>query len=179
MREFIGIERRSCGSGWHRGPRPSSGNRRRSSNQPAQKVRTLLPRGRATFAAPDGTKLACLPKPRAALFDFGEERLETLASGVFIFGQPGLEQTQKTKSVVHTQRRVTPRALVRLMRVAGSKSVKPPSIIGEGKSQERRVITYLACSELAASAPQRWRSSSSMSAGFSTVWATSSRNNQR
>jgi hypothetical protein len=46
-------------------------------------------------------------------------------------------------------------------------------------SQERRVNRYLACSALAASAPQRWRSSSSMSAGFSTVWATSSRNNQR
>ena len=63
--------------------------------------------------------MACLPKPRrrlALLFDFGEECVETLASGVFIFGQPGLEQTHKTKSVIYTQRRVTPRALVRLMR---------------------------------------------------------------
>jgi len=54
---------------------------------------------------PEVAKLACLPKPRrilAPLFDFGKERLETLAPGVFIFGQPGLEQTQKTKSVVHT-----------------------------------------------------------------------------
>ena len=50
------------------------------------------------------------------LFDFGEEYVETLASGVFSFGQPDLEQTQKTKSVVYTQRRVTPRTLVRLMR---------------------------------------------------------------
>ena len=52
----------------------------------------------------------------APLFEFGKERLETLTPGVSIFGQPGLEQTQKTKSVVHMQRRVTPRALVRLMR---------------------------------------------------------------
>jgi len=55
--------------------------------------------------APEVAKLACLPKPRrilAPLFDFGKERLETLAPRVFIFGQPGLEQTQKTKSVVHT-----------------------------------------------------------------------------
>jgi hypothetical protein len=44
--------------------------------------------------APEVAKLACLPKPRrilAPLFDFGKERLETLAPGVFIFGQPGLE----------------------------------------------------------------------------------------
>jgi hypothetical protein len=51
----------------------------------------------------------------APLFEFGKERLETLTPGVFIFGQPGLEQTQKTKSVVHTQRRFTLQALVRLM----------------------------------------------------------------
>jgi len=55
--------------------------------------------------APEVAKLACLPKPRrilAPLFDFGEECVETPASGVFILSQPGLEQTQKTKSVVHT-----------------------------------------------------------------------------
>jgi hypothetical protein len=74
---------------------------------------------RATFAAPEGAKLTCLPEPRwmlAPLFEFGKERLETLTPRVFISGQPGLEQTQKTKSVVHTQRRVTPLALVRLLR---------------------------------------------------------------
>ena len=49
------------------------------------------------------------------LFHFGEERLETLTPRVFISGQPGLEQTQNTKSVVHTQRCITPRAFVRLM----------------------------------------------------------------
>ena len=59
----------------------------------------------ATSRGARGAKLACLPKPRRTitpLFDFGEECVETLASGVFSFGQPGLEQTQKTKSVVHT-----------------------------------------------------------------------------
>jgi len=69
--------------------------------------------------APQGARFTCLLKPRrrlGPLFDFGKERLETLTPGVFIFGQPGPEQTQKTKSVVHTQRRVTPRALVRFMR---------------------------------------------------------------
>ena len=71
-------------------------------------------------AAPEARKLACLPKPRVGgstpLLDFGKKRLETLARGVSISGQPGLEQTQKTKSVVDTQRRVTPGALFRLMR---------------------------------------------------------------
>ena len=49
-------------------------------------------------------------------FDFGEERVETLAAGVFIFGQPDLEQTPEAKSVAHTQRDVTVPALVRLAR---------------------------------------------------------------
>jgi hypothetical protein len=65
-----------------------------------------------------GAKLTSLPEPLwllAPLFDFGKECLETFTLGVFIFGQPSLEQTQKTKSVVHTERRVTPRALARLM----------------------------------------------------------------
>jgi hypothetical protein len=59
--------------------------------------------GVASSGRPEVAKLACLPKPRrilAPLFDFGKERLETLAPGVF--AEPGLEQTQKTKSVVHT-----------------------------------------------------------------------------
>src|SRR5258707_14691492 len=51
-----------------------------------------------------------------ALLDFREQCVETLASGVLSFGQPDLEQTQKTKSVVYTQRGVTPRALGRLLR---------------------------------------------------------------
>ena len=70
--------------------------RRRSSNQRAQKgsdtyatrVSCLLP------AVPDSARVACLPKARrwiAPLFDFGEECVETLASGVLSFGQPGLE----------------------------------------------------------------------------------------
>ena len=64
-------------------------------------------------------KLACPPKPRhrlASLLDFGKEHLQTLAPEVFMFGQPDSEQAQKTKSVVHTQRRFTLRALVRLIR---------------------------------------------------------------
>ena len=68
--------------------------------------------------APEVAKLACLPKPRrilAPLFDFGKERLETLAPRVFIFGQPGLEQTPEAKSAAHTQRVLTMRALVRLV----------------------------------------------------------------
>lgn len=47
-------------------------------------------------------------------FDFGEERVETLAPGIFIFGQPGLEQTPEAKPVAHTRRDVTVRTLVRL-----------------------------------------------------------------
>ena len=50
-----------------------------------------------------------------SLFDLGEERVETLAARVFIFGQPGLEQTPEAKSAAHTQRVLTIRALVRFM----------------------------------------------------------------
>ena len=49
-------------------------------------------------------------------FDFGEERVQTLASAVFIFGQSGLEQTPDAKSVARVQRGVTVRTLVRLER---------------------------------------------------------------
>src|SRR5918996_4890457 len=42
-------------------------------------------------------------------FDFGEERVETLAPGVFIFDQPRLEQTPQAKSVPHMQHGVTMR----------------------------------------------------------------------
>jgi hypothetical protein len=104
-----------------RGPRPFNGNRRRSSNQRAQTVRNtsatrvsqLLP---GSPEAPSSLVCRSLGGGSCRLFDFGNERLETLTPEVSIFGQPGLEQTQKTKSVVYTQRRVTPRTLVRLMR---------------------------------------------------------------
>ena len=49
-------------------------------------------------------------------FDFGQERVKTLAPRVFIFGQPVLEQTPEAKSAAHTQRVLTMRALVRLVR---------------------------------------------------------------
>jgi len=101
--------------------------------------------------------LACLPKPAeiTPLFDFGEECVETLASGVFSFGQPGLEQTQKTKSVVYTQRRVTPRALVELMR---DRCVQISDAIEYHLGRQiaaARGNLYVACSALAASTPQR------------------------
>jgi hypothetical protein len=105
-----------------RGPRPFNGKRLRSSNQRAQTVRNtsatkrvspLLP---ASPEAPSSLVCRSLGGCSCRLFDFGNERLETLTPGVCIFGQPGLEQTQKTKSVVYTQRRGTPRTLVRLMR---------------------------------------------------------------
>ena len=74
------------------------------------------------------------------LFDFGKERRETPTLGVSIFGQPGLEQTQKTKSVVHLQRRVTPRALVQLMRDRWVQISEAIEYHLEGKSQRRGVI---------------------------------------
>jgi hypothetical protein len=81
----------------------------KGSDTSATRAARLLPR---RLAAPSWP--AC--RSLAPFIRFlGEDRLETPTPGVFIFGQPGLEQTQKTKSVVHTQRRVTPRALVRLM----------------------------------------------------------------
>ncbi len=58
-----------------------------------------------------------VPETRVGvLFDLGEEGVETLASWVFIFGQPSLEQTPETKSAAHTERVLTMRALVRLVR---------------------------------------------------------------
>jgi hypothetical protein len=54
--------------------------------------------------------------PVASLFDFAEERVETLAPGVFFFGQPSLKQTPEAKSATHTQRTVTVMALVWLAR---------------------------------------------------------------
>jgi hypothetical protein len=52
--------------------------------------------------------------PVRSLFDFGEERVETLAPGVFVFGQSGLEQTPEAKFAAHAKRAATVRALVRL-----------------------------------------------------------------
>ena len=65
--------------------------------------------------------------------------VETLTPGVSIFGQPGLEQTQKTKSVVHMERRVTLRALVRLMRDRWEQISKGRDYHWEGKSLKLRV----------------------------------------
>jgi len=59
--------------------------------------------------------------PVASLFDFAQERVETLAPGVFLFGQPGLKQTSEAKSATHTQRTVTVRALVWLVRDRGKR----------------------------------------------------------
>jgi hypothetical protein len=61
-------------------------------------------------------------------FDFGEERIETLTPGVFIFGQPGLEQTAEAKSVAHMQHGVTVRAVVRLERHHGRRISEPIEI---------------------------------------------------
>ena len=138
--------------------------------------------GAAIPAAPEApTSLVCrsLGGGSRPLFDFGKERLETLTAGVSTFGQPGLEQTQKTKSLVHMHRRVTPRALVRLMRARWEQISEAIGCHWGRQIAATLGNLYVACSALAASTPQRWRSSSSMSAGFSTVWATSSRNNQR
>ena len=73
----------------------------------------------------------------APLFEFGKEGLETFTPGVFIFGEPGLEQTQKTKSVVHAHRRVTPRALVQFIRHRWEQISEAIEYHWEGKSQER------------------------------------------
>jgi hypothetical protein len=52
--------------------------------------------------------------PVRSLFDFGQERVETLAPGVFVFGESGLEQTPQAKLAAHAKRAATVRALVRL-----------------------------------------------------------------
>jgi hypothetical protein len=53
--------------------------------------------------------------PVRSLFDFGEEGVESLAPGVFVFGQSGLEQTPEAKFAAHAKRAATVRALVRLV----------------------------------------------------------------
>lgn len=64
MRKFIDSREAILHLSDRRGPRPFYGNRRRSSNKRAQKVRNISAT-RATSTEPDGTKLAGLPKPRA------------------------------------------------------------------------------------------------------------------
>ena len=49
------------------------------------------------------------------LFDLGEEGVEVLALGTMLFGQSGLHQTAKAKSVVNTHYTAAMRALVILM----------------------------------------------------------------
>src|SRR5207249_11187944 len=105
MREFMGSREAILRAG-RRVPRPSTG----IGSEVPINVRKRFgyfchEGGAATSRGAQGAKFACLPKLQrrlAPLFDFGEECVETHASGVFIFSQPGLEQTQKTKSVVHT-----------------------------------------------------------------------------
>jgi hypothetical protein len=53
--------------------------------------------------------------PVRSSFDFGEERVESLAAGVFVFGQSGLEQTPEAKFAADAKRAATVRALVRLV----------------------------------------------------------------
>jgi len=59
--------------------------------------------------------------PVASSFDFAEERIETLAPGVFFFSQPSLKQTPEAKSATHTQRTVTVMALVWLAHDRGKR----------------------------------------------------------
>ena len=56
--------------------------------------------GRLSSATSDGAKLASLPNPRA-IYSISQRSASILSPPRVIFGQPGLKQTQKTKSVVH------------------------------------------------------------------------------
>jgi hypothetical protein len=78
----------------------------------------FAPLGRTPWFRPISAKFPRCPVD-VLNFDFREERVETVAPGVFIFGQPGLEQTPKAKSVAHMQHGVTVRAVVRLERHHG------------------------------------------------------------
>ena len=109
----------------------------KGSDTSATRVSRLLP---AALEAPGSLAVEASAQARASLFDFGKERLETPTLGVSIFGQPGLEQTQKTKSVVHLQHRVTPRAVVQLMRDRWVQISEAIEYHLEGKSQPRGVI---------------------------------------
>jgi hypothetical protein len=62
-----------------------------------------------------GARRVVSETPLRSLFDFREERVETLAPGVFVFGQSGLEQTPEAKFAAHAKRAATVRALVRLV----------------------------------------------------------------
>jgi hypothetical protein len=70
--------------------------------------------------------------PVASLFDFAEERVETLAPGAFFFGQPSLKQTREAKSATHTQRTVTVMALGWLARDRGKRISEAVDIHFEG-----------------------------------------------
>ncbi len=158
MREFI-CSREAIPRVWLRAA-VFYGNRRRSSNQRAQKVRNTSATSvsRLLPAAPEAPSLPVCRSLGAGsrlLFDFGKERLETLTPGVSIFGQPGLEQTQKTKSVVYTQRRATPRTLVRLMRAHCVQISDAIEYHWGRQIAAARGNLYVACSALAASTPQR------------------------
>ena len=73
-------------------------------------------------------------------FHFGEERVQTLAPGVFIFGQPGLEQTSEATSVAHTHSGATVRALVRLARDRAKRISEAVEIhLREAKSSEHEM----------------------------------------
>jgi hypothetical protein len=112
MRQFTGSQEGFCGSGWPRWAAAFYRNMRRvpitcakRSDTSATKMSHLLPAGPETLSWPGPSK----PRRRITpLFDIGENCVESPANGVFILGQPGLEQTQKTKSVVDTHRCVTP-----------------------------------------------------------------------
>ena len=104
MREFAGSrEALPEGLAGRGAPRPSTGIGGEVPITYAKGSDTSVTR---VFAATSRRRQVGLPAEASAddhaLFDFGEECVETLASGVFSFGQPGLEQTQNTKSVVHT-----------------------------------------------------------------------------
>jgi hypothetical protein len=185
MREFSGSrEGDPAGLPERRGPRPFTETGGEVPINVRKRFAILLPRGCRSYLRRRLRRQVRLSAEASAggsrpLFDFRKEPLETLTAAVSTFGQPGLEQTQKTKSLVHMQRRVTPRALVRLMRARWEQISEAIGCHWGRQIAAALGNLYLACSALAASTPQRWRSSSSISAGFSTVWATSSRNNQR
>src|SRR5439155_23169461 len=75
--------------------------------------------------------------PFGALFGFGKERLEILATSIFIFGQPRFQQTLEAKSAAHTQHAATVRALVRFMRAKRISEAEEVHL-RKVKSQERR-----------------------------------------
>ena len=82
--------------------------------------------GSGSFQAPTGVAIR-----------FGKERLEILATSIFIFGQPRLQQTLEAKSAAHTQHAATVRALVTFMRAKRISEAEDVHL-RKVKSQERR-----------------------------------------